>query len=466
MDESVVNAALFERYFAPTMQKRDKYIGVEIEMPVINLSGKAVDFSVIHKLTSTFAEQFRMMPVSKDDEGHICSLQNNENGDDLSYDCSYNNLELSMGKEKDINRIAERFFSYYEFIEEFFSAYNYTLTGLGINPFRKNNLCIPILNERYRMLFHYLGLYEKYSHPDFFHKYPDFGTFASASQVQIDVDYDDIAETVNVFTKLEPIKALLFSNSAMPGEENKALCVRDMFWENSMHGINPRNVGMYDREFKDAEDLFEYIKQTSIYCTMRNGRYINFFPIPLLEYFLCDYVTGEFWNGNEYESIIFRPEIGDLRHHRTFKYQDLTYRGTIEYRSCCCQPISDSMTVAAFHVGLSETLGELRQLLERDHILYNHGLSTSELRKAFCRGILPNYVNDNDLQDLVLSVLDLSRKGLEKRGLNEQHFLAPLYERALRKSNPALDYLQSLENGLDVSEIIISYAKIDRVKCH
>ena len=33
--------------------------------------------------------------------------------------------------------------------------------------------------------------------------------------------------------------------------------------------------------------------------------------------------------------------------------------GTIEYRSSCCQPLSEAMTVAAFHTGLKEKLYEL-----------------------------------------------------------------------------------------------------------
>ena len=98
MEESAVTKALFERYFIPTMKDRQKYVGIEIEMPIINLNAQAVDFSVIHKLTDSFSKQFSMDPVNFDEEGNICSLQDQITGDNLSYDCSYNNLELSLGK--------------------------------------------------------------------------------------------------------------------------------------------------------------------------------------------------------------------------------------------------------------------------------------------------------------------------------------------------------------------------------
>jgi len=98
MEESAVTKALFERYFIPTKKDRQKYVGIEIEMPIINLNAQAVDFSVIHKLTDSFSKQFSMDPVNFDEEGNICSLQDQITGDNLSYDCSYNNLELSLGK--------------------------------------------------------------------------------------------------------------------------------------------------------------------------------------------------------------------------------------------------------------------------------------------------------------------------------------------------------------------------------
>jgi len=309
------------------------------------------------------------------------------------------------------------------------------------------------------MLFHYLNQYPKHIHPSRFHHYPDFGTFSSASQVQIDVNYSDLVNTINTFTKLEPIKALLFSNSVMPEEETDLICVRDMLWENSMHGINPKNIGMYEYELASVDDLFEYIKQTSIYCIMRNGKYINFSPIPILQYFSSNQITGEYWNGNDYEKITFQPLLEDLKYHRTFKFLDLTFRGTIEFRSCC-QPISDSMTVAAFHTGLTENLELLKHLFDTDTVIYGHGISVTDLRKAFCQNIIPEEIRRDQLQSLCISILDLAKDGLTKRHFDEEHFLDPLYSRVLQRTNPALEYIRFLNSGSNINEIIQQYSKI------
>ncbi|KNZ43528.1 hypothetical protein [Acetobacterium bakii] len=461
MNENIIFEKLYEKYISPTHKKCDKYMGIEIEIPIVNLNEEPVDFAIIHRLTQAFARQFQMDPIGIDDDGNICALQNHRNEDKLTYDCSYNNLEISMGKEKNLNVIFERFKAYYVFINGFLNTYNYTLTGMGINPYRKKNRSAPIPNERYRMLYHFLGLYKNYTHPDFFHSYPDYGMFSSASQVQIDVDYMELLDTINIFSKLEPIKALLFSNSVMPEDENGMLCVRDMLWENSLHGLNPKNTGMFDHEFTSVSELLNYIQETSMYCVMRDGKYVNFSPIPIREYYKKNQLSGEMWNGSGYEPIVFQPRIEDLEFHRTFNLVDLTFRGTIEYRSCCCQPIADSMTVAAFHMGLVAVLDELKKLLDNDHILYCRGLKPSELRKSFCRGTVPEFIDENELQSLVLALLNLARTGLENRGLGEVHFLEPLFERAKRKTNPAMDYLKAIAQNVPIKALIFQFATID-----
>jgi len=49
---------------------------------------------------------------------------------------------------------------------------------------------------------------------------------------------------------------------------------------------------------------------------------------------------------------------------------------------------------------------------------------------------------------------------LAKEGLDESHFLEPLFKRALKKQNPALEYLNDLTNGVSMKELIYRYAEI------
>lgn len=461
IDQTLVREKLYQKYIEPTENNTHKYIGIEVEMPIVNLNKQAVDFEKIHKLTAKFMEYFQFEVMSRDDDGNVNAAKHPDNGDILSYDCSYNNLELSLGREKTLQSLYQRFHDYYVYIQEELKQYNYTLTGMGVNPYRQYNNNVPIPNGRYRMLFHHLSSYPKYQElPMYFHEYPDYGLFSSASQVQLDVDYEDLLMMLRAFSKVEPIKALLFNNSIMLDEQEELACCRDMFWENSTHGINPHNIGMFDCELESVEELQAYIESTSMYCVERDGKYINFPPIPVMEYFEQESITGEYYADGSYHEISFTPEIEDLDYLRTFKFEDLTFRGTIEFRSVCCQPIKDVMTVSAFHLGLKRRVKELDKLLQEDQVIYHNGFSATELRKMFVKRELSAFVDKEDVYGLAKQVVDLAKDGLLERGYGEEVYLESLYERIRQQSNPAQKMLRHLQEDGDIEDMIVEYGRI------
>ena len=456
-----VRDRLYDEFIKPTNQEKN-YIGIEIEIPIINLDKKAVDFNVVHKITDKFQKQFNDFKEDGIDyDGNVFALKNPKNDDIVCYDCSYNNIEFAMGREKELFSINERFSEYYSFVKESFEQYNHTLTGMGINPYRKYNINEPIPSERYLMLYHHLKSFSNYENiPMHFHKYPEYGMFSSASQVQLDVTKENLIQTINVFSKIEPIKALLFSNSVLYGEDDKYTCFRDALWEYSTHGVNPHNIGVYDVDFKDINDLQAYLESLNIYCVMRDGAYINFPSMNLLEYFKQDYVSGEIYCNGEYRKIDVKPLISDIKYLRPFKFINLTFRGTVEFRSICTQPIRDSMCVAAFHLGLKDKLDELEEIVSKDNVLYHRGYTAGELRKLLIQDKLPEFINLDCLCDLSREIVDLACDGLEQRGIGEEIFLNPLYDRIKRRSNPGKDVIKSVNNGIEIEKIIEDYGKL------
>ena len=461
ISEETVRNKLFDEFIKPTEEKKN-FIGIEIEIPIINLDKTAVDFDVVHKVTDKFRRQYSDFKEDGIDyEGNVFSLKNNNNDDIFCYDCSYNNIEFAMGKEKDLFSIYDRFCDYYAFTKECFEEFNHTLTGMGINPYRKYNKNHPIPSERYLMLYHHLRSFKNYENiPMHFHDYPEYGMFSSASQVQLDVYKDDLVKTINVFSKIEPIKALLFSNSVLVDENKHVTCFRDALWEYSTHGINPHNIGMYDVDFKSLDDLEAYLESLNIYCVMRDGVYINFPSMNLLEYFKKDYVCGEIYCNGEYREIEIRPCINDIKYLRPFKFINLTFRGTVEFRSVCTQPIRDSMSVAAFHLGLKEKLDELEELIGNDNVIYHKGYTAGELRKLLIQDELPVFIDGNDLCKLSKDIVDLANVGLKERGIGEEIFLNPLYERIKKHSNPGKDIITSMHNGMKLERIIKDYGDL------
>ena len=461
INEERIRDKLYEEFIKPTNQDKN-FIGIEIEIPIINLDKKAVDFDVVHTITDKFQKQFNDFKADGIDyDGNVFALKNPKNEDIVCYDCSYNNIEFAMGREKELFSINERFSEYYAFVKESFEEYNHTLTGTGINPYRKYNINEPIPSERYLMLYHHLKSFSNYENiPMHFHKYPEYGMFSSASQVQLDVTRENLIQTINVFSKIEPIKALLFSNSVLYGENNKYTCFRDALWEYSTHGVNPHNIGVYDVDFKDLNDLQAYLESLNIYCVMRDGAYINFPSMNLLEYFAQDYVSGEIYCDGEYRKIDVKPLISDIKYLRPFKFINLTFRGTVEFRSICTQPIRDSMCVAAFHLGLKDKLDELEEIVSKDNVLYHRGYTAGELRKLLIQDKLPEFINLDCLCDLSREIVDLACDGLEQRGIGEEIFLNPLYDRIKRRSNPGKDVIKSVNNGIEIEKIIEDYGKL------
>ena len=43
LDKNTINQALYDKYIAPTKKERSHSIGIEVEMPVVNLDGQAVE---------------------------------------------------------------------------------------------------------------------------------------------------------------------------------------------------------------------------------------------------------------------------------------------------------------------------------------------------------------------------------------------------------------------------------------
>ena len=459
-----VRKELYNEFIKPTNQKKD-FIGVEIEIPILNLDKKAVDFDVVHEVTSKFQRHYKDFENDGIDyDGNVFSLKNQKNEDIVCYDCSYNNIEFAMGREKDLFTINERFTDYYSFVKESFEEHNHTLTGMGINPYRKYNKHLPIPSERYLMLYHHLKSAENYENiPMHFHEYPEYGMFSSASQVQIDVHKDNLVRTINVFSKIEPIKALLFSNSVLVDENKHRTCFRDVLWEYSTHGVNPHNIGMYNVDFKDIGDLQAYLESLNIYCVMRDGSYINFESMNLLDYFSKDNVTGEVYDKGEYREIEIKPLISDIEYLRPFKFINLTFRGTVEFRSVCTQPISDSMSVAAFHVGLKDKLDELEELITNDTVIYHKGYTATELRKLLIKDDIPAFINMDELCKLSKDVVDISKQGLQERGIGEEIFLKPLYERIKCRTNPGKNMIIKLNDDTSLETMIEEYGKISRI---
>lgn len=94
-------------------------------------------------------------------------------------------------------------------------------------------------------------------------------------------------------------------------------------------------------------------------------------------------------------------------------------------------------------------------------MIYHKGYTASELRKLLVQEEIPHFINKKDLCGLSKEIVDLAAYGLEERGIGEEIFLNPLYQRIKKHTNPGMEIIRSLRKGIKIEKLINDYGKLD-----
>ena len=414
---------LKKRYLENIKENPDLFVGVELEYPVVNLEGKATDIEVVKEL-------FRYLPsilgftIEKVDEfGNPIQLLDPVSQDTILFEVSYTTIEFAFGKAETIQEVENRFNNYMDVIQKKLAESNYAIVGCGIHPNWEKNENQPVAYARYQMLMAYLNLSRSKTNVDL-HDYPQYGAFICGSQVQLDVSKSNYLRVINAFTQIEAAKAYLFANSEFSGADWDTKISRDIFWEESMHGIYPENVGVNARLFKDEDDFFDYLDHSAIFTAERDGQTYYFNPIQARDYLTTPEIQAFTLNGDE---VLIYPQEKDFQTHRSYQYQDLTTRGTIEFRSVCTQPLNRTFAATAFHLGLLLNLDKLEAYLQSAPFFTTFGRDYKSLRRQFSKKML-TVEEETAIVEFSKGLLLLAEEGLEKRSKQEMTYLQPLKE--------------------------------------
>lgn len=412
---------LKERYLKNIKEAPDLLIGIELEFPIVSQDGGATDIQVTKDLFKELSESYMVEKVDRD--GNPIQLLEPESGDRLLFEVSYTTLEFAFGPARSIHEVAKRFDSYLTQIQTILGKANHEIQGWGVNPSWKINDNSPVKAPRYEMLMAYLALAGKSEHVDL-HDFYDYGSFICGSQVQLDVSKENYLRVINAFNQLEPVKAYLFANSDLWGEVWDTKISRDIFWEDSMHGIFKENVGVNPRDFISEDDFFDYLNHSVIFTAEREGQTYYFEPIQVAEYLQHQPFAAYDLEGKE---VTLKPAEKDFETHRSYQYQDLTTRGTIEFRSVCAQPLKRTFASAAFHLGLLVKLTELEGYLKEAPFFQRFGRDYPQLRRQFSKKLLT--AEEQELvEKMAQDLLDLCQLGLQERGLGEEIYLQGLLD--------------------------------------
>ena len=412
---------LKKRYLKNIKENPDLFIGIELEYPIVNLEGKATDGEVVKDLFRYLPSVLGFTIEKVDDFGNPIQLLDPVSQDTILFEVDYTTIEFAFGKAESIQEVEERFNFYMATIQNKLGEANHTIVGCGIHPNWDKNENYPVAYPRYQMLMAYLNLSRSKTNIDL-HDYPQYGAFICGSQVQLDVSKSNYLRVINAFTQIEAAKAFLFANSEFSGEDWDTKISRDIFWEESMHGIYPENVGVNARLFKDENDFFDYLDHSAIFTAERDGQTYYFYPIQARDYLDTPEIQAFSLNWDE---VLIHPQEKDFETHRSYQYQDLTTRGTIEFRSVCTQPLDRTFASTAFHLGLLVHLDKVEAYLRTAPFFTTVGRDYKSLRRQFSKKKI-TAAEEAAIVDFSRDLLQLAEEGLKMRNKQEMIYLEPL----------------------------------------
>ena len=415
---------LKNRYLKNIKENPDLYIGIELEFPIVHTKGKPTDIEVSKDLLRFLVDALSLEVEKEDQDGNPIQLVEPMSQDRILFEVSYTTLEFAFGRAQNIQEVEKRFEAYMKVIQEKLGEKDHAIQGWGIHPNWDINDNRPVAYPRYQMLMDYLKMGNNQESVSL-HDFPQYGAFICGSQVQLDVSKSNYLRVINAFTQLEAAKAYLFANSQFSGAEWDTLISRDIFWEDSMHGIYPDNVGVNAKLFKDEDDFFDYLDHSAIFTAERDGETYYFSPIRTRDYLDTDEITAYTLNGKE---TLLVPQEKDFQTHRSYQFQDLTTRGTVEFRSVCTQPLDRTFSSTAFHLGLLVNLDKLETYLETAPFFESFGRDYKSLRRQFSK----KQLSDEETAGIVQfskDLLAIAEQGLKIRGQQEMTYLEPLKEK-------------------------------------
>lgn len=420
-----------DRFISPLMNKKTGTIGVELEFPMLNMNKAPVEKAVALKLLNHFLNDG--FTVEDTDTDGKPAFITNHFGDCISFDNSYNNIEFSMDYGDNLLEIGNRFYDYVQIANGFLQDYNYLITGMGTNPYKKHIEQSHVSYPVYNMVDEFLHTFNCENT----HDYPDFPAYLSSVQTHLDINPEDLPKTATLFAKIDFLRGLLFSNSP-DFEFSKTLCYRDYLWHKSAFGLCGKNTGAVDEEYQTLDDIAKSYYDRCMFNIIRNGKYEIFQPKKISQFF-------------EHHSE------ADIKSFLSFRHMEITCRGTLEIRSDCTQPLSEALIPPAFNLGLTVNIDKAIETTTR--FLKGHNLSNSYLRECVSTGKGIKELEEDKLISYALEMVDIAQEGLAKRSKNEEKLLLPLFDRAKMLRCPAQHILDNKNN---LEQIIKEYATIKK----
>ena len=421
---------IIEYFRSGIKDEKNFKIGIEHEKFLFNgKNNKRIDYLKVKEMFSALLE-FGWNPILEKD--NIIGL--NKGGKNITLEPG-NQIELSGDKLNNIHEACAESQDYLFELKQVTKKLNINIVSAGFDPISKLNEIPNNPKQRYKLMTKDMPLGGELSLDMM---YRTCGT-------QLNIDYsseEDFVKKFKVVNSIVPISISLFANSSIV-EKKKSdyLSYRSKVWQNTSRGGLPK-IFFENLSFEKYAD---FIISFPILFIENNGNYISG----------RKYTFGDFMKSKINEIDNRLPNKNDLSTHlstiftenRLKKYIELRSMDTCGWDCLCAGP--------AFYIGmLYGNLDEVHDLIskwERDKIMNAYleapqkGLNTELMGK--------------DLLYWASSLLDLSRRGLEKRDIlnrnkrNETLFLNHLQKIIDNKKTNADHMISKFSKKEDLSEL-------------
>ncbi len=433
---------------APTGEPR--WIGLENEYLMVTSEGSIIEQEVLERLWQELADLG--WELETDDISHkiIGAIRNRadlvgkkaHHYDVITTDLGYATLEIDLAPAPSITEAQHHLYELLGIVTSILGQHDAHLLGYGVQPVSKPGRSYLGQKSRYSMM---LDLCDEENAYSIMPHHVGVHTIDAACQTQVEVSAEESIAVVNAMNATSGLRIALLANSPVwQNQISEYKAIRQMFvdwcWptRKNQHGIPPR--------FCSIEHYIDYLLDFRPIIVRRYQTLYKINNYIAFRQFLFDDAgqTGVSLDG--YEKQLF-GNIEDIKIQCGFAWfmarLQPTY-GTIEDRVSCQQPPDAHFCASALTVGLVENhqaLGQLADRLSLDQWSMLRQLASKHGMSFTSPGI--------DVPSLIGRMLEIADQGLQKRGFNEEGFLAPLYQRLEQRRCPADDVQhQFLKEGI------------------
>ncbi len=411
---------------------RPRHVGVEYKFPLIRPDGRPAEYAQVMALFSALEAQ-GWRAVRDGHTGGTIAVQEgpDSNPNVVTTETGFCKLELSLAHQESLQHVEKNFLRVLDHLALGLECAGLRIIGYGIQPLAEPGE--HLLMEKGRNLFWQQVFGSNKLVPEGSGDDVHLFALSASNQAHVDLSSDELIPATNVFNALSPAQIALTANSSFWSWRTKlaAKSTGEAFWDVWL-GSEPR-YGIPNHRFESVEDYVATMARLQPVYITRDGNY----------YGLSGYPTfSEFYKNQEGATVhspdgsrqIVQPQTDDIDQHATFVWFSArpSRYCTLENRVNDQQPPEAIFSVAALTLGIIENLAKGEDLSR----VYRWDEFIRARRSAIHRG-LDASIGRHSIRLVSEKMLDVARRGLEKRGLGEEAYLEPLVDRAARRVCPA-----------------------------